>query len=111
MNAAVEIVDGRVPLISGTAACSTLRVIELTKYAEEAGVDGALIVPPYYSKIDEKEIYGHYKAIDEAVTLVGADKKAEALALMKRITEKYGKTQAYKDHKDEIDALVLMASE
>jgi len=69
MDSAVEIVDERVPLISGTAACSTRRVVELTKYAEEAGVDGALIVPPYYSKIDEMEIYEHYKVIDEAVNI------------------------------------------
>lgn len=69
IDAAVEIVDGRVPLISGTAACSTRRVIELTKYAEEAGVDGALIVPPYYSKIDEAEIYEHFRAIDKAVNI------------------------------------------
>ncbi len=60
MDAAVEVVDGRVPLISGTAACSTRRVIELTMYAEDAGVDGALIVPPFYSKIDETEIYEHF---------------------------------------------------
>jgi 4-hydroxy-tetrahydrodipicolinate synthase len=69
MAAAVDIVDGRVPLISGTAACSTRRVIELTMYAEDAGVDGALIVPPFYSKIDETEIYEHFKAIDEAVNI------------------------------------------
>jgi 4-hydroxy-tetrahydrodipicolinate synthase len=69
MDAAVEIVDGRVPLISGTAACSTRRVIELTIYAEDVGVDGALIVPPYYSKIDETEIYEHFRAIDEAVNI------------------------------------------
>ena len=69
MNAAVEIVDGRVPLISGTAACSTRRVIELTMYAEDAGVDGALIVPPFYSKIDEEEVYEHFRAIDEAVNI------------------------------------------
>lgn len=69
MDAAVEAVDGRVPLISGTAACSTRRVIELTKYAEEAGVDGALIVPPFYSKIDEEEVYQHFRAIDEAVNI------------------------------------------
>ncbi len=69
MDAAVEIVDGRVPLISGTAACSTRRVIELTMYAEDAGVDGALIVPPFYSKIDEEEVYEHFRAIDEAVNI------------------------------------------
>jgi len=69
MDAAVEVVDGRVPLISGTAACSTRRVVELTKYAEDAGVDGALIVPPFYSKIDEEEVYEHFRAIDEAVNI------------------------------------------
>ncbi len=69
MDAAVEAVDGRVPLISGTAACSTRRVIELTKYAEEAGVDGALIIPPYYSTIDMEEVYHHYRVIDEAVNI------------------------------------------
>jgi len=69
MDAAVEAVNSRVPLISGTAACSTRRVIELTMYAEDAGVDGALIVPPYYSKIDETEIYEHFRAIDEAVNI------------------------------------------
>lgn len=69
MDAAVEIVGDRVPLISGTAACSTRRVIELTMYAEDAGVDGALIVPPFYSKIDEEEVYQHFRAIDEAVNI------------------------------------------
>ena len=69
MDVAVEAVNRRVPLISGTAACSTRRVIELTMHAEDAGVDGALIVPPYYSKIDETEIYEHFRAIDEAVNI------------------------------------------
>jgi 4-hydroxy-tetrahydrodipicolinate synthase len=66
---AVERVNGRIPLIAGTAACSTKRVIEITKYAEDAGVDGALIVPPFYSKIDDREIYEHYKEIAEAVKI------------------------------------------
>ena len=69
MDAAVEAVNGRVPLISGTAACSTRRVIELTKYAEDAGVDGALIVPPFYSKIDMEEVYHHFRVINDAVNI------------------------------------------
>jgi 4-hydroxy-tetrahydrodipicolinate synthase len=69
MDAAVEAVNGRVPLISGTAACSTRRVIELTKYAEEAGVDGALIIPPFYSKIDMEEVYNHFKVINDSVNI------------------------------------------
>jgi 4-hydroxy-tetrahydrodipicolinate synthase len=65
----VDKVNGRVPVIAGTAACSTKLVIELTKYAKDAGADGALIVPPFYSKPKENELYEHYKNIAEAVDL------------------------------------------
>lgn len=43
-------VNGRVPLIAGTAACSTKKVIETTSYAEDIGIDGALVVPPILLK-------------------------------------------------------------
>jgi 4-hydroxy-tetrahydrodipicolinate synthase len=69
MDVAVDEVNDRVPLISGTAACATKRVIELTRYAEKIGIDGVLIVPPFYSKIDEREIYEHFKKIAEAVDI------------------------------------------
>lgn len=65
----VEVVNNRVPVIAGTAACSTKRVIELSKYAKEEGADGSLIVPPFYSKIKDDEIYHHYKKIAETVDL------------------------------------------
>ena len=51
------------------------------------------------------------KAIDSAVSLVGEDKKAEALRLMKSLQPKYGSTAAYKSHKEEIEALIQMASD
>jgi 4-hydroxy-tetrahydrodipicolinate synthase len=66
---AVEHVNGRVPLIAGTAACSTKKVIEITSYAKNIGVDGALIVPPFYSKIDDEEIFKHYENIGTSVEL------------------------------------------
>ncbi len=66
---AVKKIDGKVPLIAGTAACSTRRVIELTRFAEDTGVDGALIVPPFYSKIDDEEIYKHYENIGTSVDI------------------------------------------
>jgi 4-hydroxy-tetrahydrodipicolinate synthase len=65
----VDKANGRVPVIAGTAACSTKRVIELTKYAKDVGADGAMIVPPFYSKPKENELYDHYKSIAEAVDL------------------------------------------
>ena len=69
MDVAVEKVNGRIPLIAGTAACATKRVIDITKYAEDVGVDGALIVPPFYSSLDEREIYEHFKKVAEAVKI------------------------------------------
>ena len=46
---AIEKVNGRIPVIVGTGGNCTAQVIEFTKWAESAGVDGALIVTPYYS--------------------------------------------------------------
>jgi 4-hydroxy-tetrahydrodipicolinate synthase len=69
MKTVVDKVNDRVPVIAGTASCSTSRVIELNKYAKDVGVDGTLIVPPFYSKIKDDEIYEHYKSISDAVDL------------------------------------------
>jgi 4-hydroxy-tetrahydrodipicolinate synthase len=69
ISAAVDQVNGRVPLLAGTAYCATRYTIEMSKYAEDAGVDGLLIVPPYYSKPNENEIYDHYSAIASAVNV------------------------------------------
>jgi 4-hydroxy-tetrahydrodipicolinate synthase len=66
---AVEHVNGRVPLIAGTAACSTKKVIETTSYAKDIGIDGALVVPPFYSKIDDEKIFRHYENIGTSVDM------------------------------------------
>jgi len=63
----VDKVDGRVPVIAGTGACSTRRVIELTKYSEDVGADGCMIIPPFYTKPDEEELYKHFEKIAETV--------------------------------------------
>ena len=65
----VDVVNNRVPVIAGTAACSTKRVIELNQYAKDVGADGSLIVPPFYSKIKDDEVYHHFKKIAESVDL------------------------------------------
>jgi len=62
-------VDGRVPVVCGTSACSTKATIELTKYAENAGADAVLVVPPFYTKPKENEVYEHYKLIAESTKL------------------------------------------
>ena len=52
-----------VPVIGGCNHTDTRTVIKLVHYAEEAGLDGVMISPPYYWKPSEKIILNHYKAI------------------------------------------------
>ncbi len=65
----VECTAGRVPVIAGTGANSTQTVIDFSKKAEELGVDGLLIVTPFYNKATQNGLYAHYAAIAEAVKL------------------------------------------
>jgi len=60
---AVDVVHKRVPVIAGTGGNCTKSAIEMTKFAESAGVDGALIVTPYYNKTTQQGLVAHYKAI------------------------------------------------
>ncbi len=66
---AVDTVAKRVPVIAGTGGNCTAQVIEFTKWAENIGVDGALIVTPYYNKTTQDGLVAHYKTIAEATTL------------------------------------------
>lgn len=65
----VEVVNRRVPVIAGTGSNSTEEAITLTKHAKQAGVDGALLITPYYNKPTQEGLYRHYKAVAEAVDL------------------------------------------
>ncbi|CAH2030067.1 4-hydroxy-tetrahydrodipicolinate synthase [Trichlorobacter ammonificans] len=65
----VEQVKKRVPVIAGTGSNSTAEAIELTKLSKEAGVDGCLLVTPYYNKPTQEGLYLHYKAVAEAVAI------------------------------------------
>lgn len=65
----VEVVNRRVPVIAGTGSNSTGEAIALTKHAKQAGVDGALLITPYYNKPTQEGLYRHYKAVAEAVDL------------------------------------------
>lgn len=65
----VKHVNGRVPVIAGTGSNSTDEAIRLTKNAKESGVDGVLLVNPYYNKPTQKGLYLHFKAIADAVDI------------------------------------------
>ena len=57
--------NGKIPVIAWTGSNSTEEAISLTKHAEKAGADGALVVTPYYNKPTQEGLYQHYKAIND----------------------------------------------
>ena len=66
---AVEYTAGRIPVIAGTGSNSTMAAIEMSKEAEKIGVDGLLIVTPYYNKTTQQGLINHYTAIAKEVSL------------------------------------------
>jgi len=63
----VKTVNGRVPVVAGSGSNSTSEAIDLTKHAKAAGVDGVLMVSPYYNRPSQEGLYQHFKAVAEAV--------------------------------------------
>lgn len=66
---AVEKTAGRIPVIAGTGCNNTADTIELSIYAEEVGVDGLLVVTPYYNKCTQKGLIAHYTSLADAVNI------------------------------------------
>lgn len=66
---AVEQARGRIPVIAGTGGNNTPEVIRLSKAAQETGVDGLLIVTPYYNKTTQKGLVAHFNAVADAVNI------------------------------------------
>ncbi|MBC2581457.1 4-hydroxy-tetrahydrodipicolinate synthase [Clostridium sp. DJ247] len=66
---AVKRVNKRIPVIAGTGSNNTAYSIELSKYAEEVGADGLLLVTPYYNKSTQRGVIEHFKAIANSVKL------------------------------------------
>jgi 4-hydroxy-tetrahydrodipicolinate synthase len=56
-------------VIAGTGSNSTAEAISLTKHAEQAGADAALVVNPYYNKPTQEGLYRHFRAVAESVAL------------------------------------------
>lgn len=65
----VKLVDGKAPVIAGTGSNDTAHAINTTRLANETGVDGIMLVTPYYNKPNQRAIYTHFKAIVENTTL------------------------------------------
>lgn len=65
----VERVAGRCRVIAGTGSNSTRESVRLTRFAKDAGADGALLIAPYYNKPTQEGLYAHYASVAESVDL------------------------------------------
>ncbi len=64
---AVEMVDGRLPVIAGTGSNSTAQTVDLSRVVADTGIDAFLIVVPYYNKPVQEGLYQHFSVIADAV--------------------------------------------
>ena len=64
----IDQVKGRIPVLAGSGSNNTREAIELTRYAKNAGADGALMITPYYNKPTQEGLLGHFKAIAKEVS-------------------------------------------
>lgn len=69
IECAVKIANGRIPIIAGTGSNNTKKVMEMNQKVEKLGVDGVLIVTPYYNKTTQQGLIKHYEEIAKNTTL------------------------------------------
>ena len=103
----VQVSNKKIPVIAGTGSNNTKIAIEMSKYAEEAGADGLLIVTPYYNKCSEKSIYLHYKAISDKINIpiilynvpsrTGVDISVKNIVKLSKLKNIYGIKEASTD--------------
>ncbi|MHA1129968.1 MAG: 4-hydroxy-tetrahydrodipicolinate synthase [Candidatus Helarchaeota archaeon] len=65
----IDQANGRVPVVAGTGSNSTQEALDLTKYAENAGADAALIITPYYNKPTQRGLIHHFTTIANEVNI------------------------------------------
>ena len=65
----VEKVAGRIPVVAGTGGNSTQVVVDFSKKVQVLGVDGLLVVTPFYNKATQNGLYVHYTEVSKAVSL------------------------------------------
>lgn len=69
IKCAVEVSNGKIPIIVGTGSNNTIQSIEMSKMAENLGADGVLLVTPYYNKTTQTGLIAHYKAIADSISI------------------------------------------
>jgi 4-hydroxy-tetrahydrodipicolinate synthase len=69
LQIAVQRVGGRMPVIAGTGSNSTARAVERTRAACELGVDGVLVVTPYYNRPPQEGLFRHFSLVADAASV------------------------------------------
>jgi 4-hydroxy-tetrahydrodipicolinate synthase len=69
IEVAVEAVNRRTPFVAGTGSNNFDETLRLTRFAQKAGADAALVVTPYYSRPSQEGLYRHFKAVADAVDI------------------------------------------
>ncbi len=69
VKAVIQAARKRIPVLAGTGSNSTHEAIHLSREAEKAGADGALLISPYYNRPTQEGIYQHYKAVAASVSI------------------------------------------
>ncbi len=64
-----KVVAGRVPVVAGTGSNCTETAVYLSQEAEKAGVDGLLLVSPYYNKATQNGLFAHFKTVADSVKI------------------------------------------
>ena len=67
LETVVPYAKGRIPLLAGTTCGNTKQTVELSRYAEQVGADGLLLVVPPYLSPTQDGVYEHFRAVAEAV--------------------------------------------
>jgi len=65
----VDKVNKRVPVIAGTGGNCTQSAVEMSKYAQDVGADGVLVVTPYYNKTTQEGLIKHYETIANSINI------------------------------------------
>ncbi|WP_368489940.1 4-hydroxy-tetrahydrodipicolinate synthase [Clostridium sp. BJN0013] len=65
----VDVVKKRIPVIAGTGSNCTQSSVDMSKWAESIGVDGVLVITPYYNKTTQKGLIEHFKAVASGIKI------------------------------------------
>ena len=69
LSTVIDECDGRVPVFAGTGCVTTAETVRLSRTAAEIGADAVSLVTPYFAAVSQDELYEHYRAVADAVSI------------------------------------------